>query len=280
MNPDPALASDPLVPATRRCRIVSVTGREPTAREDHVIAEEPLAIRFTTPAQITTRDWMVAMWTPGNGEAFLAGLLFAEGVIQTPAELLAIHWDSPNAVTITLRELPDLSARHTSNAACGACGKNDLRALGLADITPLPPQFPKFPVDPRQLPAAFNARLPQFAQTGGNHAAALVAPTGDLHPPMEDVGRHNAVDKAIGAALLQGNLPADHALLVSSRLGFEIVQKAARARLGLVLAMGAASSLAVELADRTNITLVGFLSPERYNIYTHPQRLTPASLKP
>lgn len=249
---------------------------------DWVAVEEPLQIRLETgPAgDRRTSTLTVTMRTPGDDERLAAGLLLAEGVIRQRDDLSGFSQADPNVITVALAPgLPvDLDAlrRHlVTGSACGLCGRTTIDAVGALKPPPLPGDSPRVPVAALEgLPAALAARQPGFRDTGGLQAAALFDGAGRLLDVREDVGRHNAVDKLVGGALLEGRLPlGDAGLLVSGRASFEILQKARMAGCAFVVAVGAPSSLAIEFAWESGMTLVGFLREGRCNIYAGPGRI-------
>jgi FdhD protein len=219
------------------------------------------------------------MRTPGHDVALAAGLLLSEGIIDDHSDLSALGHlpGDPDENTVIARFAAGVEAHAEAierarregftSSACGVCGRAaiDHALLGAREIRPAPLS----PDLVATLSEALRAAQTAFAQTGGVHAAALVSPDGLLHHVHEDVGRHNAVDKALGAALLDDTLFSSPpwALLVSSRAGFEIVQKASAAGIGAVYALGAATTLAVDLAEARGIALTGFLRPERWVRY-------------
>ncbi|HET8911462.1 MAG TPA: formate dehydrogenase accessory sulfurtransferase FdhD [Ktedonobacteraceae bacterium] len=258
-------------------------------REDQVTVEEPLEVR------IAGRSLAVIMRTPGHDHELAAGFLFTEGIIHRSAELLKIEDASDkdglplaNVVNVTLE--PELAAaacsvpaegsttafdRHFAvSSSCGLCGKNSIADL-MVSTPPLEP-------DSLQISAQLVYELPDrlreaqdvFSHTGGLHAAGLFDTAGRLLLLREDIGRHNAVDKIIGRGLLENTLPYRQSILmVSGRTSFEIIQKALLARIPCIVSISAPSSLAVELAESSGITLVGFLRGNRMNVYTHPERI-------
>jgi FdhD protein len=261
-----------------------------TKRFDRVATEEPLEIRVR--AGGLTRTVAITMRTPGNDFELAAGFLYGEGVLGDEVALRGISYcldgDVPqeqqyNIVNVDLDapELPPLETleRHfMTTSACGVCGKANLEALELRGLRPLP--------DGLRVSAAEIARMPDrlrggqgvFEKTGGLHAAALFEPEGRLVALREDVGRHNAVDKLVGWALLARRLPLDSLVLfVSGRTSYEIVQKALVAGIPLVGAVSAPSSLAVELARTFGMTLIGFVRGTRFNTYAHPARIVLAN---
>jgi FdhD protein len=261
---------------------------------DPLAVEEPLEIRLAvaTPASEGAGGSAVAgsgaplavtLRTPGADHELVAGLIYAEGIVERREEILSLELlagagEVGSRMLATLASPPrggTPSARpFLSTSACGACGKGTLEAV-------LATSFPRLPPGPtvdlallQALPERMRAAQTVFAQTGGLHAAALFSPAGELLLLREDVGRHNAVDKLVGALLLAGRLPAGEAVLVvSGRAGFEVVQKALRAGLPVLAAVGAPSSLAARLASRADMTLAGFLRPGRCNVYTGTRRI-------
>ena len=243
---------------------------------DPVVVEEPLEIH------VDGAPFTVTMRTPGDDLELAAGLLFGEGVVETAADLAALEAapDAENRVLARLRPGLTFDARSAarslpSTAACGVCGKTSIDAVFAKGLPLLEPGRPCVSAEVLEaLPERMRAAQKLFAKTGGLHAAALFDAAGDLALLCEDVGRHNAVDKAIGARFLAGRIPlADSLLVLSGRAGFEIVQKAARAGVPIVAAVGSPSSLALRTAERVGMTLVGFLRHGRFNLYTHPGRL-------
>jgi FdhD protein len=242
--------------------------------EDCLAAEEPLEIRAGRHALGVT------LRTPGDDEELVAGFLFTEGIISRREDLVALRMPSGarNLVRVTLGRNVRLAAsgvarRFSAGSACGVCGKasiTQLRQQGLRR----PEAVSSF--DPEmlcQLPPRLREKQAVFGRTGGLHAAAVFAPNGELLVLREDIGRHNAVDKAIGWALLEGRVPlSGHVLLVSGRGGFEIVQKAIAAGVPILASVSAPSSLAVQLARELGLTLVGFLRGRRFIIYAGEER--------
>ncbi len=254
---------------------------------DPVAIEEPLQIALLAPGRASDAEatpLAVTMRTPGHDAELALGFLYGEGLVDTREDIRELRDASAcgveNRVELRLRADLDATARAAArgflaSAACGLCGKTTIESVFVRGIPLLPagrPHVPRALLE--SLPARMRAAQRVFARTGGLHAAALFDADGTLRVLREDVGRHNAVDKVVGERLLAGALPLDDAVLVlSGRAGFEITQKAARAGIGLVAAVGAPSSLALRLAERTGMTLVGFLRAGRFNLYTHPDRI-------
>jgi len=268
-----------------RTRVLTVTGSEPHTRSDELATEEPLEIRVVSR---TTATVAVTMRTPGADFELAAGFLYGEGVLTGRDDVTRIAYCTDpevdaeqqyNVVSVGLAAgaLPDLRAleRHfMTSSACGVCGKASLQALELRGCPVVPPGPVVDPAVLTSLPAALREAQGLFESTGGLHAAGLFTPDGGLVALREDVGRHNAVDKLVGWALLQGRLPLhDHLLMVSGRSSYEILQKALAAGIPFVCAVSAPSSLAVALARRFGMTLVGFLRGERFNVYAGEERL-------
>ncbi len=251
-------------------------------RPDRLATEEPMEIRVAGPGQEPV-PFAVAMRTPGNDFELAAGLCLTEGLLCGPDDLDGIAYclgpereQMFNVVTVRLRTpLPaDVrERRYLSNSSCGICGKAALEEVEV--------RCPPVSAGPSvaasvigSLPAQLSDAQRVFDQTGGLHAAARFAADGTLRATREDVGRHNALDKLIGNALLERELPlADDVLLVSGRLSFELVQKAAVAGISVLCAVSAPSSLAVAAADQLGQTVVGFVRDGRFNIYCHPERV-------
>jgi len=247
---------------------------------DDLAVEEPLEIRIgTDPVTITMR-------TPGDDFALAAGFLYSEGLIDDRQDVSRINYgrdrdDTPsgNVVTVTLRpglrsDLGALRRNFVSASSCGICGRTSMDAIHAREMARPNPHF-RMPAESlMQLPAVLRSAQRVFGRTGGLHAAGVFNRQGELLLVREDIGRHNAVDKAIGESLLRGILPlSDHVLLVSGRGGFEIVQKAIAAAVPVLACVSAPSSLAVQLAREGGVTLVGFLREGRFVVYSHPHRL-------
>lgn len=262
-------------------------GNERQVREDNLTVEEPFEVR------IANQSLAVIMRTPGNDYELAMGFLFTEGVIRDASDVLKIEdaLDSDglpleNVVNVTLRASEQCAApaprafeRHFAvSASCGLCGKNSIADL-MQTTPPLEPDTFRVAASTLyKLAAELRGQQAVFTHTGGLHAAGLFTPQGELLLLREDVGRHNAVDKLIGHGLLHGRYPYNHyILMVSGRTSFEIIQKALLARIPCVVAISAPSSLAVELAESSGMTLVGFLRDHSMNVYTHPQRVIASS---
>jgi FdhD protein len=234
--------------------------------EDEVAVEEPLEIRVDGAALAIT------MRTPGHDEELALGFLYGEGLIDGPRAAGPTEDFAANIVEITGPLAREMSSRRFyTTSSCGVCGKGALEEVAVYSAP-----LPGGPVVSRALVAALPDRLeqPTFEHTGGIHATGLFDAAGELLITREDVGRHNAMDKVIGRALLDGMLPlGERILCVSGRLSFELVQKAAVAGAPILVGVGAPSSLAIALADDRGLTLCGFARRGRMNVYTHPQRI-------
>lgn len=255
--------------------MVEHTDAAPLEREDRLITEEPLEIRVRTAALPARRAW-VTMRTPGHDFELAAGWLVNEGLATADAlAQVAYCTDTDlapeqefNVVTVTLAgTTADLPHRHVAasagSSACGVCGKDSVAdALSTRAAAPWPGSRPA-PEVVRRLPESLRERQTLFARTGGVHAAGLADADGTMLVVREDVGRHNAVDKVVGARVLAGDPPAAACLVLSGRVGFELVQKAAASGIGSIVAVGAPTSLAARLADEAGIDLWGFTSPGR-----------------
>lgn len=253
--------------------------------QDCLVAEEPLEIRLNaTPLSVTMR-------TPGHDLELTAGFLFSEGLIERREQIVSLDYGktknpqaSGNIVHVQLTGTtfdPERTRRNFfMTSSCGICGKASIEAVKAHGIRR---PNPAFLLDPEVLctfPDSLKAAQSIFDRTGGLHAAGLFDAQGKLVVLREDVGRHNAVDKVVGWALLAGRLPlADYALMVSGRGGFEIIQKALLAGVPLLASVSAPSSLAVRLARETGLTLVGFLRGRRFLVYSGEERLQPKAAR-
>lgn len=248
-------------------------GHESVGKIDLVAVEEPLEIRVRGEAVAVT------MRTPGHDAELAAGFLFTEGLVRRREEIVEIahcqrggilHRDNILNVflsTAASAKFQPPAARGPVNASCGLCGKTSIESVH-QHFAPLEKTPPVFLSVLAELPARLAKAQPAFAKTGGLHAAGLFTLDGKLLAVREDIGRHNAVDKVIGRALLKRELPLSACILfVSGRTSFEILQKALAARIPIVASVSAPSSLAVEFARESRQTLVGFLRGRRMNIY-------------
>jgi FdhD protein len=291
MAPAPKLDEAPLAPLdpalpTRHVtstRVVAIRGDELEVRDDLVVGEEPLEIRAAGPRQ-TPVQVAVTMRTPGNEDELAIGFLTSEGLLRDN-EVVGVDYGDPGAmaepddsvlVRLARRFDAALAAQRNfvATASCGICGK-----ASIDDVVIRCEGLPKgLPVVPRSvitgLPEALRAAQAAFDRTGGLHAAGLFETDGRVVAVREDVGRHNALDKLIGSRAQVRELPLwDRILMVSGRVSFEIVQKAAMAGVPIVCAVSAPSDLAVRLADRLGLTLIGFLRGTSFNVYTHDGRV-------
>jgi FdhD protein len=263
----------------------SVEGGKATSRIDLLATEEPMEIRIRHGR--TIRSVAVTMRTPGADFELAAGFLFAENIIDSRDDIARIEYcldcddaeQRYNIVTAALKQ-PAASSQliptrnFSMTSACGLCGKERLDQIERSGIGPLT-EGPTIDWQViTSLPEKLRDAQGLFSTTGGLHAAGLFTASGELLALREDVGRHNAVDKVIGWAFLEGLLPlSDHILMVSGRSSFEIAQKALAAGIPVICAVSAPSSLAVDLAQRFGMTLVGFLRGERFNVYAGAGRI-------
>ncbi len=255
-------------------------------RPDALATEEPMEIRLL--AGQTKQTVAVTMRTPGADFELAAGFLYGEGIIDSPDDVLKISYcvDSDldaeqryNIVNVELRgglefDLRPLERHFYTTSACGVCGKASLEQLELRGCHPMPagPEVSAETIS--TLPKKLREEQGLFDATGGLHAAALFDKRGNLLALREDVGRHNATDKLVGWALLEGRLPlTDHMVMVSGRSSFEILQKCLTAGVPVVCAVSAPSSLAVDVAREFGMTLVGFLREGRFNVYAGYERI-------
>jgi FdhD protein len=264
-------------------RVVAVRGSEIEVRGDTVVGEEPMEIRAAGPGQEPVAV-AVTMRTPGHEAELAVGFLRTEGLIAGAADVKGVEFGDPGSlnrpddtVIVRLTKPFDASAiaeRHfVATASCGICGKASLDEIAVR-AAPIPPG----PVITRTvvlgLPDALRAAQAVFEKTGGLHAAGLFAPDGTLVAIREDVGRHNALDKLVGSQILAGRGPLnDRILMVSGRVSFEIVQKAAVAGIPILCAVSAPSDLAIEAANQLGVTLVGFLRGDGFNLYANDARI-------
>jgi FdhD protein len=275
--------------SSARLPIIKVNAALSAATSDALAIEEPLEIRLEHgPAdQRQVQNISVTMRTPGNDAELALGFLFTEGIISNETAIANINHcfiacaeNKENVIQVSLNPTAIPNLRNTernfyTTSSCGVCGKGSINAIRTVS------SFDNYDDDNfinaetlYTLPHILYSRQDVFADTGGLHAAALFNTTGELLLVREDVGRHNAVDKLVGAALNKGWLPLrESVLMLSGRASFELVQKAAMAGISIIAAVGAPSTLAVQLAEEFNITLVGFLRDERFNIYSAPHRI-------
>jgi FdhD protein len=272
------------ITSSQRVTTIVVRGETHEARPDSVAGEEPLQIRAAGPGQ-SPQDVAVTMRTPGSEPELAIGFLIAEGLLA-PADARratfelgdpATHSQPHDEILVRLPGPFDLSAlahRHfVATASCGICGRASTDEL-VARVDPLPDGPTVGRAALQAMPALMRAGQSVFETTGGLHAAALFTPQPALVALREDIGRHNAVDKLVGVRALAGGLPArNEVMLVSGRVSFEIVQKAAVAGVPILCAVSAPSDLAVATAERVGLTLVGFLRGDGFNVYARPERI-------
>jgi FdhD protein len=247
------------------------------AAEDEIAVEAPLEIR------VAGKALTVVMRTPGHDEELARGFLYAESLVDDAADIVSITRPAAltgdevgNVVDVALRpgaRTPAGERLFYASSSCGVCGKNAISALRVrAPVVSSSLRVSAATLS--SLPTSLRAAQPLFARTGGVHASGLFSADGTLELAREDIGRHNALDKIIGWALAAGRLPlADRLLVVSGRVSYEIVQKAIAAGLPLIAAVGAPSTLAVDLAEQFELTLVGFVRDGGMNVYTHGERV-------
>jgi FdhD protein len=276
------LQSSPLRRNVTAARVLTVRDRDGFERADRLATEEPMEIRAGGPGQEPV-SVAVTMRTPGNDFELAAGFLYTEGLIGSREEVVSVvYCDLPpdqqqyNVVTVHLNRPFDsetVKRNFYATSSCGVCGKASLEQVQLSCLSVAPgPEVAASVV--ADLPDHLRETQRIFEQTGGLHASGLFDPEGKLLSVREDVGRHNAVDKLVGEAVLGGHLPlSDRILMVSGRVSFEIVQKAGMAGIPLICAVSAPSSLAVESARELGITLAGFVRGRGFNVYTHPERI-------
>jgi FdhD protein len=267
---------DPMAdPTFVQGRIARFGGATRIADEDKLAVEEPLEIRLgRIPLTITMR-------TPGHDPELVAGFLLTEGIVKTRQDIDRMTGPEralPNVVSVKLRRGAKIDKNRLqryffTNSSCGLCGKTALEAIRVK-VKPIASNM-RMPLSLLlSLPEKLRSEQETFDETGGLHGAAIFDQSGQALFVREDVGRHNAVDKAIGAGLLKGQWPLEnHVLMVSGRASFEIMQKALVARIPMVAAVSAPSSLAVALARKFKMTLVGFLRQERCNVYAGEERI-------
>lgn len=262
--------------ASKPYTVQRIRNYQAQAVDDLIAHEEPLEIGIRTPAseQIIT----VTMRTPGDDASLAAGLLFTEGVVQRAGDIVAIEQTADNQIWLTLahdngEKLARFKREFISNSSCGVCGKMSVAALALQVNTPWAAFAPMDLKDLLALPDQLRAAQILFDETGSVHAAGLFDRAGKLLVIAEDVGRHNAVDKVIGRALLEQMDISQMVLVVSARAGFELVQKAIVARIPVMLAVGGPTSLAVDLAREYGLSLAAFARGERVNVYSGAERL-------
>ncbi len=282
-----ATASDEIEPPAQSGTMIVTLWRtgldSQVERNDRVAVEAPLEYLLHHPALgLEPVSFGTTMRTPGDDESLAAGLLYGEGIINHPDDIDVIETSTrrPNVVNVRLRpqvqmEMQMATRRFSAGSSCGVCGTTGLdaaiaraAAIRIADTGPIDLSLLL------RLPARMRKAQSKFGDTGGIHASALFDFTGNLLTVAEDVGRHNAFDKLVGECLMAGRLPLkERIVLLSGRASFELVQKALRSGVSILAAIGAPSSLAVNLAVASGMTLVGFLREKHFNVYSSPQRI-------
>ncbi len=273
MTPSPGIAHLPI-------QKIQDAGIQATI--DELAIEEPLEIRlqYGPAADRQERSVSITMRTPGNDTELATGFLYTEGIIPGVTAIDLVSTFTSNSILLSLKttvplDLGRLQRHFYTTSSCGVCGKSSLEAL--KTVCPAPQPGSHWLVTPDiiyDLPDQLRRQQDIFGSTGGLHAAALFDIQGNIISLKEDIGRHNALDKLIGSCLQNDHLPLDkHILLLSGRACFELIQKAAMAGIRVIAAVGAPSSLAVELAQEYNMTLIGFLRDHRFNIYTGSHRV-------
>ena len=259
-------------------------------KPDLLAVEEPLEIRIVYGEEYHRKEinLSVTMRTPGNDFELALGFLFSEGVIRDFHDIISIHYcqsvkkpeELGNVLKVEIKaqstfDISSLERNFYTNSACGVCGKSSIDKV--LDKKNISYTLPNIQVNPQilvELPKKLSQEQSVFAHTGGLHASALFPTSGDLFLIREDIGRHNALDKVIGACLHEKLIPlSEYILLLSGRISYELVQKAIMAGIQVIAAVGAPSSLAVSLAKESSITLIGFLREHSFNVYTGKERV-------
>ena len=275
-----------------KCQMTRILEGQSTLNWDTLAVEEALEIRIEFgESKRIQKSISITMRTPGHDRELAVGFLFTEGLLHNSLDLIEVKACGPNAKEKTYSntikaslskdtkiDLDKLQRHFYTSSSCGVCGKTSIEALKVQNrFTQAEQSVSEFIVSPdliQSLPLKLRKAQEIFSLTGGLHASGLFTANGELLILREDVGRHNALDKLIGYGFLHNLLPFNqHILLVSGRLSFELVQKAALAGIKMIVAIGAPSSLALELAIEMKMTLIGFLKPERFNIYSGDGRL-------
>ena len=258
--------------------------------EDLISIEEPLEIslKFKDKEKWITKSLSITMRTPGHDEDLVRGFLFNEQIIQNIKDIETIvsfgdkvgQYNIQNKILVTLNNSQNVNISKVkkdflTNSSCGVCGKSSLDALEIIKKEKTPKSNPKLSKDIIiNSPLILRKKQSEFAKTGGIHASGLFSSNGSLISLREDVGRHNALDKMIGDSLINDYLqPNDQFITCSGRLNFELVQKVLMTNIGLMIGVGAPTSLAIDLANRFDMTLVGFVKEESFNIYTNNQKV-------
>jgi FdhD protein len=269
-------------PGIARMPIQKIQDTDLLEASDELAVEEPLEIRlqYGPSGHRQEQAISITMRTPGNDVHLAIGFLYTEGILPDSDAVKGTYTGIPNSILISLREdvVPDiarLQRNFYTTSSCGVCGKSSLDSLRTVCPSPAPQSLWRLtPEKIHPLPGRLRQQQEIYGSTGGLHASALFHREGHLLALHEDIGRHNALDKLIGWSLQEGLMPlTDHILLLSGRACFELIQKAAMAGIKLVAAVGAPSSLAVELAKEHDMTLIGFLRDQRFNIYAGATRI-------
>ena len=274
----------------QKVQIQRFTELDSDSREDLLAVEEPLEIRisYSYGNQIGMKNISVTMRTPGNDKALALGFLFTEGIIDSIDQVKSVSYlkvdcsnNKENIVVVELNEgvepnLGTADRNFYTTSSCGVCGKGSIQSIKtVSKFQGMVPEIQSFGAKVLfDLPEKLRSAQDNFEVSGGIHASGIFTSDGELMFLREDVGRHNALDKLIGHALQEGLLPLNRfVLLLSGRASFELIQKAAMAGISIVAAIGAPSSLALELAKEFNITLIGFLKNNRFNIYNQNENI-------
>ena len=242
---------------------------------DVLAVEEPLEIKINYKSESTFKETNISitMRTPGNDSELAVGFLFTEGIVSSLSQIKKISHDGENKITVFLNDAVlfdknKIERNFYTTSSCGVCGKASIDSIKTVSQFPIENQFPIDSDIILKLPEILSQQQQIFKTTGGLHASALFKLNGDYIDLQEDVGRHNALDKLIGTAFLKENIPLrENILLLSGRASFELIQKAGMAGIPIVAAIGAPSSLAVELARELKIQLIGFLKKDKFNLY-------------
>ena len=275
--------------SVRPANVLKYRNGDVSSEQDLVVAEEPLEIRVGYGPQDSREQvtLTVTMRTTGDDEDLAVGFLFSEGVIHAVDDILSVKYcgdlkfpeESENVIRIELSpgvrfSLEKVARNFYTNSSCGVCGKASLESLA-ADCQVIPQDTVSISADTlAELPDKMAEHQKLFDHTGGIHASALFSVQGKLHRLKEDVGRHNALDKLIGSLFAEQKIPCNESvLMLSGRVSFDLMQKAVRAGIPIVAAVGAPSSLALEVAREYGVTLIGFLKEGKFNIYNKAQRI-------